>query len=460
MELCHRRPESPEIVAREIAYREKRRKEAVEQEKILSPELRGRRHSLPPPIVGSWGRGQRRPPAEDGPTERVPESVQSAILDSGGLLSLATVRPGVARELVLAVCIDEPKSEKYADLLGMDFGTAHWRGGYPAMYFRGPFLRFLEAEPREAIETIARLVNYATGRWAERFRQGAPPDLNPDYYSLELQLPDAPRRWIGNFHVFGWYREMLIGSHSVVSALMALEKWFYDGIDQGRDMTQWFELISSRSESVAFAGLLTAVGNRTPKLLAGPLRPLLGSWVLIDWQMHLAQQDDAWRIGMIPGWGRAGRQVYEQVLQWHTMPHRKTLLRDVAIQVLLSDLPTREFLDERRKAWLQQLATEPNETVELLAARFDINNYSLEDLGDGRIQVNFRGQNIFVKGLSDNSRRRRNPPSHLHFHIAVVDSSTAKTNHRSRMPFGHSSSRLRIGATATLNERRYRGAPL
>jgi hypothetical protein len=80
---------------------------------------------------------------------------------------------------------------------------------------------------------------------------------------------------------------------------------------------------------------------------------------LIDWQMHLAQQDDAWRIGMVAGWGRAGRQVYEQVLQWHTMPHRKTLLRDVAIRVLLSDLPTREFLDERRKAWLLQVAKEP-----------------------------------------------------------------------------------------------------
>ena len=390
LEVCHRRPQSPEIVAREIAYREKRRKEAAEQEESLSPELRRRRRSLPPPIVGSRNRGQRRPPADDGPTERVPESVQAAILDSNGILSVATARPTVARELILAVCIDEPKGEEYSDLLEMDLGTSHWRGGYPAMYFRGPFLRFLESKPKEAIETIARLVNYATGRWAQRFRRGAPPDLNPDYYSLELHLPAGTCRWNGNFHVLGWYREMMIGSHSVVSALMALEKWLYDGIDQDRDMTEWFELVFARSESVAFAGLLTAVGIRTPKLLAGPLRPLLGSWLLIDWQMHLAQQDDAWRIGMVAGWGRAGRQIYEQVLQWHTMPHRKTLLRDVAIRVLLSDLPTREFLDERRKSWLLQVAKEPNETVELLAARFDITNYSSEDLGDGRIQVNFQ----------------------------------------------------------------------
>lgn len=396
LELCHRRPESPEIVAREIACREKRRKEAVEQEKSLSPKDRRKRRSLSPPIVGSWDRGPKRPPAEDGPGGRVPESVQAAILDSSGLLSVAAVRPAVARELLLAVCIDEPKGEEYANLLGQKFGTAHWQGGHPAMFFRGPFLRFLEAEPTEAIEAIARLVNYATARWAEQVLQGAPADLDPDHYSLELQLHGATRRWTGNLHVLGWYREMMIGSHSVVSALMALEKWLYDGIDQGRDMSEWFELILSRSESVAFAGLLTAVGIRTPKLSAGPLRPLLGSWVLIHWQMHLSGQDDVWRIGMIPGRGRAG----EKVIQWHMMPHRKTLLRDAAVQVLLSDLPTREFLDERRRAWLEQ-AREPNETVELLAATFDITNYSLGELGDD--QASFR----WPKHLRERTERQR-----------------------------------------------------
>ena len=153
-------------------------------------------------------------------------------------------------------------------------------------------------------------------------------------------------------------------------------------------MTEWFELVFARSESVAFAGLLMAVGIRTPKLLEA-VRPLLGNWLLIDWQGHLAQQDDAWQIGMIPGWGGEGLRSMSRCSSG-TAPHRKMLLRDVAIQLLLSDLPTREFLDERRKAWLLQVPKESDATVELLAARFDVTNYSLEDLGDGRIQVNFQ----------------------------------------------------------------------
>ena len=389
LELCHRRSESPEITERARAYHEKRRKEAAEYETNLSPEERKKRYSLPPPIVGSWSDGPRRPPAEDGPAARVSESFRATILNSIGLLSVVRARPEVAREVLLAVCIDEPKTERYSGLRATYFGTASWQHGYPAMYFRGPFLQFLEAEPQEAIEAIVRLVNYATGRWAERFLRGAPADLDPNLYSLELDLPTGARRWTGNFHVLGWYREIMIGSNSVVSALMALEKWFYDAADQDRDMTEWYELIFARSASIAFAGVLTAVGIRTPKLLTGPLRPLLESWILIDQQMHLALQDDVWQIGMV-SWGRVGEQVYQKVVNWHTMPHRKVLLCDVAIQLLLRHVPTREFLEGKRKAWLLELASKPNETLELLAARFDFTNYSFEDHGDGGVQDGFQ----------------------------------------------------------------------
>jgi hypothetical protein len=388
LELCHRRPESPQIVERKRAFQERQRADRVEQERSLSAEERLRRRSLPPPILRPWRR-PKGPPATDGPHGRVSESFQAAILNTTALLSVANVRPAVARELLLAVCIDEPKSEDYSDAFGMDFGTAHWPGGYPAMYFRGPFLRFLEAEPNEAIESITRLVNHATERWAQRFLRKAPADLDPDHYSLELNFATGPRRFVGTFHVFGWYRESMVNSNPVVCALMALEKWLYDGIDQGRDMSPWLDAILSRSNSVAVLGLLTAVGLRKPELFVGSLQVLLGNWVLLTWQQHFAPQDETWRIGMIPGWAKSGQKVYEQVVKWHTLPHRKACLRDVGIQLFLTNRSTRDFMTSRREQWLEQLARNPDETLELLAARFDISNYSVEDLGD-RVQFNFQ----------------------------------------------------------------------
>ena len=154
-------------------------------------------------------------------------------------------------------------------------------------------------------------------------------------------------------------------------------------------MSPWFDAILSRSNSVAVLGLLTAVGLRKPELFVGSLQVLLGSWVLLTWQQHFAPQDETWRIGMIPGWAKSGQKVYEQVVKWHTLPHRKACLRDVGMQLFLTNRSTRDFMTSRREQWLEQLARNPDETLELLAARFDISNYSVADLGD-RVQFNFQ----------------------------------------------------------------------
>lgn len=309
LELCCRRDDSPEVKARGEAYIQRRRAERAAQLKAMTPEERKRRHSLPTPIAGIGNSNQRREPAPDGPRARVDESFRLAILSSGALLPVINSLPAVACEVLLAVCIDEPKSEEYADILGNEFGMNNWPGGYPPMYFRGPFLQFLQAKPDEGIEAIARLVGYATTRWQERYLRNAPPDLDPDIYSLELLLPSGAVRWIGNFQVFGWYRDINVGSNAVVSALMALEKWLYDEIGQGHDIGPWVEKILARSTSVAFAGVLTAVGMLSPTLFTGPLQPLIGSWVLLDWQQHLAPQDDVWRIGMMSWTGGASGSI-------------------------------------------------------------------------------------------------------------------------------------------------------
>ena len=66
-------------------------------------------------------------------------------------------------------------------------------------------------------------------------------------------------------------------------ALMALEKWMYDRIDAGEDIASAVTCIMTKSESLAFAGLLLTIAKRKPELLIGPLSPLLESWVLVEW---------------------------------------------------------------------------------------------------------------------------------------------------------------------------------
>ncbi len=379
LELCRRTDESEEIETRVANFEARRRAEIAEYVK-KHPEVTKRRRVAPPPLISS--KGPLRPQAPDGPKERVSDSFRQAAV-SPSLLALAAVRPAIAREVVLAVTIDEPTQIRYGEFdLDTDYGTTHWSGGYPPMYFRGPFLRFLQVQPQEGIETIVRLVNYATGRWAESALSRTPAKLHPDRCSLEFTLPAGNVRWRGIFNQqYLWHRGS--GPQTVASPLMALEKWFYDEIDAGRSIERWINQIFDSSTSMAFAGLLMTVGMRTPSLFKSVLRPLLNTWQIFEMQLaHATQDQQLWRIGM-SSWAQSGDKIIAQVLEWHRMPHRTRLLRDEVVRLLLFDKEFSESFTPTRERWKQQLKDTFHEDLELLIARLDPNNYVTTRQADG-----------------------------------------------------------------------------
>ena len=380
LELCGRRRDSPEITLRAQAARLRRAKDferRVSGDAEYAKRVAAARHTF-----GPVGRGPMRPQAAEGPSRRVPDSFQSAVLDTRALQPLMRVRPDVAREVLLAACIDEPQEIEFGEpSLPGGFGTTHWPRGYPPIYFRGPFYAFLQIEPRSGLETILRLVNYATERWLEDGLRSVGGEIEEERYSIEIPIGDRTVRWIGNPRVFGWYRDSA-GPNTVISALMALEKWLYDEIDQSKDVSRWIEAIFEQSRSLAFAGLLTAVGLRLPELLTTVLRPLLGAWELYFLQMNLVRQDDAWRISM-DLFGRPGDQMYKIAYEWHTLPHRRYIWRVAAIQRMLKSKELQEYFQVCRARWSRRPETlGGSDQIDILIAQFDPANYHWEKVSD------------------------------------------------------------------------------
>jgi hypothetical protein len=106
------------------------------------------------------------------------------------------------------------------------------------------------------------------------------------------------------------------------------------------------------------------------------------------WQLEQTLQDDSWRIGLM-SWARSGEQIFNQVGSWHSLPHRKKVLRDTAIELFIGDKNMREFLSAQREIWVKELEARPSEDLELLAARFDVKNYRSTALEDDRIMIEF-----------------------------------------------------------------------
>jgi len=391
LELCGRRDEPQHAMQRAIEADEREAKLREEWRKNHPEENRTKRPI--PPVMLSYPKGPMRAPAADGPLREVSEGFRSAVLETPALNGLIAARPEVAREVLLAVCIDEPQpSDPYNDRFGLldRFGLADWQRGYPAFYWKGPFLKFLQDAPEQGLDAIVRLVNYATRRWLE---DGAGPGLSEEErrkYGLEFEFDGKSACWIGDANVYGWHRSISMHSATVECALMALEKWLYEEVEKCRRITGWVQYIYEHAESLAFAGVLVSVGLRYPALFTRELQPLLGNFYLYQCQLNWAlnEPQEIWAIALTG----QGQPAIKWAVEWHRLPHRRFILRDTAPCLMLQDEGTRKYLTGRSGEWAKRVedSEKARDDLKFFLARFDPQNYTETPQPEGGVLITMR----------------------------------------------------------------------
>jgi hypothetical protein len=328
------------------------------------------------------------PPWPDGPVDRVDDAFRKTCLDTDAHYPLIMSDPCVAREVLLALMIREPREpERYRNRFPLQEhpeieSIFTW---FPAFYTRGSFLFFLRNQTAEGLELILRLVNFATERWADLWRKNGkePP-------SISLRLPDGDRDYLGDSNIYLWYRAAPHAPNAVVSALMALEKWLYDQMDEGHPVGDTANLLLRKTNSLAVVGLLVAVGEKQPSLFIGELRPLLG--VAEFHHLETARQIGGERHQMI-GWTLQSETIIRLAHEWHTLPHRSTDFSTLGQYLYLNHPEVRSFLDQARTRWQARLdaadsADESFAYLEKLVAVFDMVNWKTrEDPEHGAVWV-------------------------------------------------------------------------
>jgi hypothetical protein len=270
LELTDRRDLDPVVAAKPAEARARRTEERKKSE-AAAPK----RRSLPGPISLL---GPLRKPWPDGPRNRVDHEFVEACLDGNSYGAFAKANPDEALEVLLAVRIEEPQHEQYGTSMREELGRNYWQQGDPPMWFRGPFFALLTAAPDHGLSFVIRLANFATER-----------DERDEVHTLKIG--GKKKSWRGDANVFAWHYDGHLTNGSILQcALMALEKWLYDRIDAGEDITPAVTRITKESTSLALAGLLLMIGKKKPGLLTGPLAPLLEDWVLVEWDLQLTTQ--------------------------------------------------------------------------------------------------------------------------------------------------------------------------
>jgi hypothetical protein len=205
-------PDSVAQVALEIAGRRAEPDHAVDsreraEEEAAAREARWRREhpeeyeqhraavmALP---GGSYFPSRRRPPLPDGPQRPIPEGFRSAVMDWGALTTLMALRPEAAKEILLAVCLEDPDHHDDDGPI-RSFGLEWWHNGFPPIYLKGPFYTFLQQSPQAALDTIVKLSNIVTEQGLRA--EGIDP-LKADHrerHALKFTVKDRAVYWFGN----------------------------------------------------------------------------------------------------------------------------------------------------------------------------------------------------------------------------------------------------------------------
>jgi hypothetical protein len=162
-----------------------------------------------------------------------PAELAACVERFDAMMSIAATNADLLFELTEAYYI-----EKSHPGWGMiDFGVRRHRFGpgigapFAGSTF-GPFWLLLRTAPPRALTLINRMLDHTSRRRVH----SAPPQADqqpedtsvaePDAPGLTLDIPGVGARWyVGDDHVWGWYRGTGVGPYAGMSALLAVEQW-------------------------------------------------------------------------------------------------------------------------------------------------------------------------------------------------------------------------------------------
>lgn len=202
--------------------------------------------------------------------ERVEACLRAIAADAPAFLAPAVDEPLSARALALhdpelladlieAYYIDDDTEDWHLDH-GVRRHQSRWTGfGVPlfAYYFGGFWPLFQTAPFTTSIRVLNKILNHGAATrvqtLARHRRQG---EIDEDDRGVVMTLDGVERTYVGDSHVWSWYRGTSVGPYPGMSALLAMERVAEGWLDQGIPPGRVVDVLLAGCENLAVPGML------------------------------------------------------------------------------------------------------------------------------------------------------------------------------------------------------------
>lgn len=190
---------------------------------------------------------------------------------------------------------DEVRGWDYHD--GVREHHGRWTGLGPPFfeYYFGGFWSLLNAAPpKTSIRVLNSILNHGArarvaipADLASRRSEPEPGSEAGDDSGADLDLDGVSRRYLGDSHVWSWYRGTSVGPYAAMSALLALERVAESWLDAGVPPSWAVATLLDGCENLAVPGMLFGLLTRHIEEVEDELDPFLTEPAV--WQLEFAR---------------------------------------------------------------------------------------------------------------------------------------------------------------------------
>ena len=237
----------------ESRYGRRRRRKRPEIPREITDDIVLELLALLGPDLGNDGEQILRRVAREAPLSIAPAVEE---LFTGN--ALANYRPGLLFELTQAYYLDEEADGSTHHDDGIRRHHARSVGVVPlAAWYRGPFMPLFQSDFRNGVAVLNRLLNHAA-RIRARPDPMAPPIEEDSLGSSQIEIEITGKRqcFVGDRHVWLWYRGTGVGPFPCLSALQALERVCDQHIETGTPIRTVVAILLDGCENLAMVSLV------------------------------------------------------------------------------------------------------------------------------------------------------------------------------------------------------------